>query len=44
MFGLGSEVLEGKHSFVVLNRQQMSCLILIRSWVQVICCTTLNRT
>ena len=31
MFGLGSEELEGKQSFVALNRQQMSCAILIRS-------------
>jgi len=44
MFGLGSEVLEGKLSFVVLNRQQMSCVILICCWVQVVCRTTLNRT
>jgi len=44
MFGLGSEVLEGKPSFVVLNRQQMSYAILICSWVQVTGCTTFNRT
>lgn len=43
MFGLGSEVLEGKQSFVVLNRQQMSCAILICTWVQVIS-STINRT
>jgi hypothetical protein len=44
LFELGSEALEGKLSFVVLNRQKMSCVILMRSWVQVIRCTTLNRT
>jgi hypothetical protein len=43
MFGLGSEVLEGKPSFV-LNGHQLSYVILLHLWAGMIHYTAVNRT